>query len=593
MLKPPKGQPWNWTPAGLRPEIARLVARPILVLPLLNVGSRPLEAARKRASVVNGSVVWVSSPLGPGMRFPNPSVGAPTDFLSFPSGYPATSADTVPHSIAVLWQPTVSANTHFPFMTASNGNGVFMRGSSSGFIITHGGVMSSAAIGSTLYAVNNLYLQLYSYDQVTLNHMIVNLTTGKSASQSVAETGPLATANGPRVAVKGASEALQGNVFGVAWVRGAWTLNEMEILARNATGIWTPAPSKRRIAYVPTGGGGSIATGDGNSQSDAIAVGDGASIAAGAAMSLAASVAFAVGVAISAGAGVSSSPSTAAGSGNAITAAVGVAVSPSVAAGIGAPVAAGAGASTSASAAVGSNDNVVAAVGIAAAPSSAAGVGQAIAVGDGRSVASPLARAVGVSIGAGQGATLVVSIALASPAPIGAGSGVGSSVAIARGDVSPPFDPSTLAPAPHYIVFDALDTSLDFDELATWIDFGELAIRTIFLSPQGVELMGDLKLIEGEVRDVEYVVRGAAGVPLDLTNSVTRKLTVRVPGQTPRVDQVDVTVVGAASDGRLKLAANVAIAGVAGRYKALTVVTYPGGVIVKSPGEVLVESAIA
>jgi hypothetical protein len=126
-----------------------------------------------------------------------------------------------------------------------------------------------------------------------------------------------------------------------------------------------------------------------------------------------------------------------------------------------------------------------------------------------------------------------------------------------------------------------------------YMDWVPAATRMVFLSSDGTEDMNDLRLIEGEVRDVEFVVRGAGGVPLDLTSSTTRKLTVRVPGQTPRVDQVDVTVVGVASDGRLKLAANPDIAGVAGRFKALTVITYPGGVIVKSPGDVLVDSAIA
>jgi hypothetical protein len=458
-------------------------------------------------------------------------------------------------------------------MTASNGNGVFMRGSSSGFIITHGGVMSSAAIGSTLYAVNNLYLQLYSYDQVTLNHMIVNLTTGKSASQSVAETGALATANGPRVAVKGASEALQGNVFGVAWVRGAWTMNEMEILARNATGIWAPAPARRRIAYVPTGGGG--ITGDSSAAIPLTGTASGSVGVTGSSSAPIPLIGVAAGsVAVNAD---SASPVPVTGSATAI-----VAIDAASSAAI--PIA---GASTGSVAVAASSSQPIPITGAASASSAfTANSNAPVPITGSASVSIEVHAASSAAIPIAGAASLTVGVTAVS---IGAIPITG----IAEGTAATGFDPSTLASAPHYIVFDALDTSLDFDELATWIDFGELAIRTIFLSPQGVELMGDLKLIEGEVRDVEYVVRGAAGVPLDLTNSVTRKLTVRVPGQTPRVDQVDVTIVGTASDGRLKLAANVDIAGVAGRYKALTVVTYPGGVIVKSPGEVLVESAIA
>src|SRR5689334_15860958 len=117
MIREKKGF-WDrpWSVAQLHPDVQPLVARPLLVLPFSEFGKRARDYARRRASIDNGTVSWISTPYGIGMRFPNPSVGAPTDFLSFSgSTYPTASADIVPHSIAVLWMPTVSANTHFPF----------------------------------------------------------------------------------------------------------------------------------------------------------------------------------------------------------------------------------------------------------------------------------------------------------------------------------------------------------------------------------------------------------------------------------------------------------------------------------------------
>lgn len=414
MIKAPKGLPWNWTPAGLRPEIARLVARPLLVVPFLNFGGRPLETARRRATVVNGTGNWVDSPVGSGMNFPNPSVGSPTDFLSFASAYPSTSATMVPHSMAVLWSPTVSANTHFPFMTASNGNGVWLQASSSGFGVVHGAVIGFSAIGSTLYAVNNIYLQLYSYDQVTMNHMIVNVTTNKSASQSVAETGALSASNGPRVGVKGVSEALEGTVFGVAWVRGAWTINEMEILARNPTGLWAPAPappsSRRRISFVSTAGGATVNPGAGQSQSAATAAGSGASTASSAPASIATSIAFAVGVALAAGDGSSTAPS-------------------SSSAGA-AAVATGTGASTSASIAAGSNNNVAQGDGVSKSVALALAAAAPTAAGDGRAVAPAVARASGASIAGGTGVAFAIAAAIGSGASRQDAAGISRSTSI-------------------------------------------------------------------------------------------------------------------------------------------------------------------
>lgn len=577
MFKPPKGPPWNWTPAGLSPEIARLVARPILVVPFGGFGNAPLEHAKKQSAIVNGTVASVKTPYGPGVSFIQTTIVSPTDFLSFRGTYPSTNATAVPHSIAVLYSPRVSG-LHVPFSlgtSASNRSvGIVCDFGGNNFQVVHYGIIGFSAIGATPVA-GRYYLQLYSYDQVTMNHLVVDLNTGAVASQSVAETRAIVNASpGPIIGLTGSNEALRGSVVGFAWVRGAWTIKEMEILARNPTGLWTPSPAaRRRISYAaPAGGGGTIASGAGQSTSGSTALG--------------------AGVSITLASGGAVSHSTAAGVGVAITAVAGVATAPSLAAGSGAARADGAGQSTSASLANGSNNNIAQAAGTSSASSVAVGAAAPIASGDGQSRSPSSARTPSSALAAGAGVSAVVSIGRAIAEAIASAIGWSSSSSRAVGDVSPPFNPSTLVRAPHYMEFAELATAIDFDELATFLDFDDHATRLVFLTPQGAEIMGELRLVEGEVRDVEYVVKGAGGVPLDLTNSTSRKLTVRVPGAVPRVDQVDVTVVGAATDGRLKYAANAALAGVAGRYKALTVITYPGGVIVKSPGEVLVDSAI-
>lgn len=257
MKKPRKLERWAWSPKGLHPAIARLVARPNLVVSFDRYGATPYEWAHRKPSIVNGAGTSpANSPFGSALHFANPTIASPTDFLTFAaSTYPATSATMVPHSIAILWKPDNATDEHFPFATDSTGSGVFLRGGSSGFRVTHGGVLDFAYIGSTLFAASHWYLQLYSYDQVAMNHMVIDLNTGLSASQSVGEVRALTSSNGPRVGIKGSGECLAGSVAGIAWVKGAWTSPEMNMVAQMPTALWSPVQTRSR-SVVPVGAAG-------------------------------------------------------------------------------------------------------------------------------------------------------------------------------------------------------------------------------------------------------------------------------------------------------------------------------------------------
>lgn len=262
MKKPSKGAGWLWDPAELRPEIARLVNRPIFVVGFGRGQRGPMDEARLLYPTVTGSPTWINSPYGPAMRFANAVVSAPTDYLTYPSGaYPTTSATAVPHSIAILFSPLGTANTSFPFVLDNGGSGVFFYcGGGNNFQVVHGGVVGFSQFGSAITA-NRWYLWLYSYDLVTMNSLVLDCNTGVVASLSVAETRALAgPMSGPEVANKGSNETFQGAVAGIAWVRGAWSMANMEMIAREPTALWTPDPRRsrrRRRSYF--GGVGNIA----------------------------------------------------------------------------------------------------------------------------------------------------------------------------------------------------------------------------------------------------------------------------------------------------------------------------------------------
>jgi hypothetical protein len=250
-----------WSPAQIHPDIAPLVSRPYLVIPFSEGGRRPFDYARRRAPTQTGTPTWAKTTLGLGAAFANPSISAPTDYYLYPSSsYPANSAAALPHSIAILWQRANTTNNGYPFLISSGGSGVFFTGDSSGFSVVHGGVIGFTALTTFASAANNLYLQLYSYDLVTMNHLVYDTVRGRTMSQAIAETRALSGSLSPAVAFKGSNEALQGVVAGVAWVRGAWTMAEMLLLAQMPTAIWTPYKPKvrplSRIAYVPPAGGG-------------------------------------------------------------------------------------------------------------------------------------------------------------------------------------------------------------------------------------------------------------------------------------------------------------------------------------------------
>lgn len=259
---------WMWKQSELAPEIAKLVGqRPYLVVPFTDFGHTPREFAKKKNTTVVGSPTWVDDPfIGPGMKFANPTVSTPSDYLNFTNSlYPASNGAAVPHSVAVLWKATSSTNTAMPFCISSGGSGVFFYGdTSSGFSVVHGGVIAFTSLGTFKLVADTPYLFLYSYDQVTMNFGVLNLKTNQWQSQAVAETRAITSSLVATIANKGSNECLQGTVFGVAWVRGAWTANEMDILRRNPTGLWRPDPKRQRLlaksggvsTYTHVGSGG-------------------------------------------------------------------------------------------------------------------------------------------------------------------------------------------------------------------------------------------------------------------------------------------------------------------------------------------------
>lgn len=264
MIKSPKGiwyQPWSV--AALRPEIARLVAQPVIVVSMGRFGGSPLEYVRKTGATVNGSgSTWVDSPYGPAMRFANPA-SPPTDQITFSSTYPQASTNMVPWSLAALWKPSNTTASHTPWAVGAPSSGIggtggaSLYGTSSGFQIVHYSVAAFATIGTVV--ANTWFLQLYSYDLVRLRHLVLNLSSGAIASQDIAETNALSGSGmTPRIGLTHNFDYLQGDVAGVAWVRGAWTLKEMELLARDPIGIWRaesrPMRSRRIIYKAAVGG---------------------------------------------------------------------------------------------------------------------------------------------------------------------------------------------------------------------------------------------------------------------------------------------------------------------------------------------------
>lgn len=247
----------TWNANQIRPDLARLVARPYLVVPFTEFGKAPRDAAKRQTAIEVGTVLWKQTPFGPGAHFTNSTLASPTDYLRFRGTYPNNNATAVPHSLAVLWQPRGLSFAAIPFTLGSDAIGsrsVGLSGEAStpGFKVTHFGVVGFTGIGPSAVA-NRYYLQMYSYDQVTVNHMVVDLTTGAVSSQAIAETRAInAFSPGPLVGFLGPNEALQGVVAGAAWVRGAWTLDEMELIAGDPVGLWTPYRRKHRVAYAPT-----------------------------------------------------------------------------------------------------------------------------------------------------------------------------------------------------------------------------------------------------------------------------------------------------------------------------------------------------
>lgn len=279
----PKGpSAWRWRPELLDPVIGKLASRPILVVPLMERTGNPLDYAKKRIATMNGSAAWRDSVHGAEIAMANATPASPSDYLSFPTGaYPTTSAQTVPHSIAVLYKINNNSNAHVPFSTGTGGGVAIKENGSSGFRITHVGVLDFTHLN--FETAGHYYAQFYSYDQVVMNHLVIDLDSGAVQSQSIAETRALVTATGaPRVGARGANEVLQGSVVAAGWFRGAWSLDVMaKVLATNPTGLWTPR-KRWWPGFVPSGvtpgtgiGSGQLPALAGSGTAEALAEGTG------------------------------------------------------------------------------------------------------------------------------------------------------------------------------------------------------------------------------------------------------------------------------------------------------------------------------
>jgi hypothetical protein len=154
---------------------------------------------------------------------------------------------------------------------------------------------------------------------------------------------------------------------------------------------------------------------------------------------------------------------------------------------------------------------------------------------------------------------------------------------------------AVLVPAPLYVDFASLATSIEFPDFTTWTEFDDLETRAVFLTVTGDEIMGSLKLFEGEVVDVVFVLRGAGGVAQDLSSVSTVKWTVGKPDAAPIVNAATLEVQAPATLGAVKYPKNAALTLAGGKYKALAVATFPGSppIVRKFPGEVIIEDAIA
>lgn len=521
-----------------------------------------------------------------------------------------------------IYVSATTVQSFFSYAGATNPVNLGMRGFAEQFKLTGGGsdsngttlivgtwyhaaIVHNGTAGTNLFAYLNGVLDLSvaagdpgtpSIIRLGLNNFGDGFSGGMHASklytaaltaaelqQEMRSTMPSRTAN-----LNGWSPFLVAEATDYSGNGNAWTVNGTPITVDGPPVPWRQG--RARVIYVPAGGGGgTIASGDGASLSQSTAVGAGSAVAAGDGKSAGGSAAFATGFAIVARNGASLSVGVATAPPASIASSLGQSTSVSRAAAAGAAVAAGVGFSLGLSTASGtaSSATLASGDGFSRAHSAAYAIGSAIAAGNGCAPSVTFARGAGASIAAGAGVSRSESFAFAAGGSFVLGVGRSLSVSFARGSSDQLTIVFPVTP-PRYIDFDALATSIDFDDARTLI---------IFLTPDGVEAMGPLKLFEGEVREIAMTLRGAGGVAQDLTGALSIKWSVRDPAAaSPIVNAADLTPVGSPTSGRVKYvpATPMAALGAGGRFKSLAVVTFPGtpNVVVKFPGEVLIETAI-
>jgi hypothetical protein len=89
--------------------------------------------------------------------------------------------------------------------------------------------------------------------------------------------------------------------------------------------------------------------------------------------------------------------------------------------------------------------------------------------------------------------------------------------------------------------------------------------------------MRTLRFKQGEIVPISFVLRDAAGNPIDLTNATSLTWTVRKPGQTPIIDAEALTRVAPYTSGKVSYTPDAAEVEKAGRYQAEAFVEFSGG----------------
>jgi len=240
--KPP---PWNVSRAYVSDDWDFMWKQGFFALsPLDNLAVKNI-AGFPRPTATSTGIASVGSEVGSVLEFPNAGTNPPEDFYAF-SGLPTTNADIVPHTAFAVWKGTTN-RTHDVWGSGGDGDGWNMRGGTSDFTVLHGGVVGFAGIGT--FVIGDFFAQCYSYDQITMRHLVRNMSTGKLASQEVAETRNIRTSVQPQIGARGNFEVLQGEGAIVGWKPGALSIPQMRKWANDPFAFITYAA--RRAAKAP------------------------------------------------------------------------------------------------------------------------------------------------------------------------------------------------------------------------------------------------------------------------------------------------------------------------------------------------------